>query len=77
MYEGPNAVPEATVLPLVGDRIDNDVVPSAAAGMRAVWIRRGPWGYLHRDETGAAVLEVRNLDELVERIAHAWPGETS
>ena len=61
----------------VGDRIDNDVVPSAAAGMRAVWIRRGPWGYLHRDETGAAVLEVRNLDELVERIAHAWPGEAS
>ena len=28
----------------VGDRIDNDVLPAAAAGMRAVWIRRGPWG---------------------------------
>ncbi len=31
----------------VGDRVDNDVRPSAAAGMRAVWIRRGPWGLLH------------------------------
>ena len=28
----------------VGDRVDNDVVPSSAAGMRAVWLRRGPWG---------------------------------
>jgi HAD superfamily hydrolase (TIGR01549 family) len=28
----------------VGDRIDNDVLPAAAAGMESVWIRRGPWG---------------------------------
>jgi HAD superfamily hydrolase (TIGR01549 family) len=57
----------------VGDRIDNDVLPSAAAGMRPVWIRRGPWGYLQRDELGSAVLEVRSLDELAERIDEAWP----
>ena len=30
----------------VGDRIDNDVAPAAAAGMTAVFIKRGPWGYL-------------------------------
>ena len=36
----------------VGDRVDNDVRPSAAAGMRAVWIRRGPWGLLHTDRDG-------------------------
>ena len=56
----------------VGDRVDNDVRPSAAAGMRAVWIRRGPWGYLHEDRSGAAALVVRSLDELVERIEEAW-----
>ena len=56
----------------VGDRVDNDVRPSAVAGMRAVWIRRGPWGYLHEDTTGAAHLVVRTLDELVERVAEAW-----
>lgn len=56
----------------VGDRIDNDVVPSAAAGMRAVWIRRGPWGLLHEDSDGAAHLVVSSLDELVERIDDAW-----
>ena len=39
----------------VGDRVDNDVRrPSAAAGMRAVWLRRGPWGLLHEDRDGIA-----------------------
>jgi HAD superfamily hydrolase (TIGR01662 family) len=56
----------------VGDRVDNDVVPAAAAGMRAVWIRRGPWGLLHEDRDGVAHLVVRSLDELVERIGEAW-----
>lgn len=47
----------------VGDRVDNDVVPAAAAGMVAVHIRRGPWGYL---QSGAelAALRIRSLDEL-------------
>jgi HAD superfamily hydrolase (TIGR01509 family) len=31
----------------VGDRVDNDVLPARAAGMRAVHLRRGPWGHLH------------------------------
>ena len=31
----------------VGDRVDNDIMPALAAGMVAVHIRRGPWGYLH------------------------------
>ena len=30
----------------VGDRLDNDVFPAQAAGMLAVFIRRGPWGYI-------------------------------
>jgi FMN phosphatase YigB (HAD superfamily) len=47
----------------VGDRIDNDVAPAAAAGMLPVHIRRGPWGYL---QNGAAPNHVRisSLDEL-------------
>ena len=31
----------------VGDRVDNDVLPALRAGMVAVHLRRGPWGYLH------------------------------
>ena len=30
----------------VGDRLDNDVRPSAAAGLRPVYLRRGPWGVI-------------------------------
>lgn len=33
----------------VGDRVDNDVLPAHAAGMKPVLIRRGPWGYLHAE----------------------------
>lgn len=29
---------------LVGDRLDNDVLPAIEYGMQAVHIRRGPWG---------------------------------
>lgn len=55
----------------VGDRPDNDVRPAAAAGMRAVWLRRGPWGVIAR-EAPEAHLVVRSLTELVERIDAAW-----
>jgi len=30
----------------VGDRLDNDVRPARAAGMVAVWVRRGPWAWI-------------------------------
>jgi HAD superfamily hydrolase (TIGR01662 family) len=57
----------------VGDRIDNDVRPASAAGMRAVWIRRGPWGVIQRAGDGPQpALTVDSLDELVERIGDAW-----
>jgi FMN phosphatase YigB (HAD superfamily) len=31
----------------VGDRVDNDVVPAADAGLVTVFLRRGPWGEVH------------------------------
>jgi HAD superfamily hydrolase (TIGR01509 family) len=46
----------------VGDRVDNDVVPALAAGMVAVHVRRGPWGYLH--ESPATALRIDSLAEL-------------
>ena len=66
--------PDPSSVAYVGDRVDNDVRPSHAAGMRAVWIRRGPWGYLHEDTDGVADLVVWSLDELVERIDEVWLG---
>ena len=58
----------------VGDRIDNDVLPAAAAGLRAVWIRRGPWAHLQQLPPDASpALVVDSLDELAARIGEAWP----
>jgi HAD superfamily hydrolase (TIGR01509 family) len=50
----------------VGDRVDNDVEPALAAGMAAVHVRRGPWGYLH--EPPREAIEIRSLDELEEAL---------
>ncbi|QBS44921.1 HAD family hydrolase [Nocardia sp. CS682] len=51
----------------VGDRIDNDVAPAKAAGMRTAYIQRGPWGWIHRDKPEVAELsdwKIRDLNEL-------------
>lgn len=50
----------------VGDRLDNDVLPARAAGMRTAFIRRGPWGHIHalKDEAALADLRVDSLQEL-------------
>jgi FMN phosphatase YigB (HAD superfamily) len=50
----------------VGDRVDNDVTPALAAGMVAVHIRRGPWGYLH--EPPREAIRIGSLDELPEAL---------
>ncbi len=52
----------------VGDRVDNDVRPAAAAGMVAVHLRRGPWGLL-QEAAGEAAFVVDSLDGLAERLA--------
>lgn len=50
----------------VGDRLDNDVVPARAVGMRTAFLRRGPWGYIHAQLPQAALadVQVNSLDEL-------------
>jgi FMN phosphatase YigB (HAD superfamily) len=50
----------------VGDRIDNDVVPAAEAGLLAVFIRRGLWGFLQADrpEAAKAAIRIDSLDAL-------------
>ena len=48
---------EPARLAYVGDRVDNDIVPARRAGMRAVLVRRGPWGHLHAAWPEAAEAE--------------------
>ena len=75
-------------LPTMGARylpqsVDNDVLPSIVAGMRSVWIKRGPWGYIERMPEGVApalvvgdglVVDYATLDQRIEaEIATAEP----
>ena len=65
--------PEPASVAYVGDRIDNDVLPSIAAGMRAVWLRRGPWGVIQRLPSGARpALVADTLEEVCARIEEAF-----
>ena len=56
----------------VGDRLDNDLRPAKAAGMRTAFIRRGPWGYIqerHPDLPSAADWRLTTLTELPPIVA--------
>ena len=64
--------PDPASVAYVGDRLDNDVFPAAAAGMRPVWIRRGPWAAITSDTPPDGTLVVGSLSELIERIGEAW-----
>jgi HAD superfamily hydrolase (TIGR01509 family) len=64
--------PDPSSVLYVGDRVDNDVLPALAAGMRVCWVRRGPWGQLHDLPDGVEVdLALEGLGELPELLA-AW-----
>jgi FMN phosphatase YigB (HAD superfamily) len=49
----------------VGDRIDNDVAPALAAGLRAVRIRRGAHAHI---ESPPGTLTIGSLNELAEAL---------
>jgi HAD superfamily hydrolase (TIGR01549 family) len=53
-------------LAYVGDRVDNDVAPSTAAGMIAILVRRGLWAEVleGRPEQGLAHAVIDSLDAL-------------
>jgi HAD superfamily hydrolase (TIGR01662 family) len=57
---------EAGEVAYVGDRVDNDVLPAASAGLVAVHVRRGPWGRLQPSPPEAALV----LDDLAS-LPHA------
>lgn len=61
--------PEPADVWYVGDRPDNDLAPAAAAGLRTVWLRRGPWALLLPVPEGLRPdLEVSDLDTLVDAL---------
>jgi HAD superfamily hydrolase (TIGR01549 family) len=65
--------PDPARVAYVGDRIDNDVRPSIAAGMRSAWLRRGPWGVIGEDPPAETALVVDSLSELADRAGELFP----
>lgn len=57
---------EADRIVLVGDRLDNDVIPAIDYGLHAVHIRRGPWGVLQArwPESGQVRWKIDRLGQL-------------
>ena len=65
---------DAGEIAYVGDRVDNDVRPAAAAGMVAVFIRRGPWGWIQAGvsdppEASIVIASLAELPEALRRMA--------
>jgi HAD superfamily hydrolase (TIGR01549 family) len=56
----------------VGDRLDNDILPAAAAGMHTALIRRGPWAHIqwnNHDAVTAPTFRITGLAELPALVA--------
>lgn len=60
-------VPPAATL-YVGDRLDNDIIPAAAAGFRTALIRRGPWAYV-QPASDVPTIHIDSLLELPAAVA--------
>ena len=55
----------------VGDRLDNDIHPAMKMGLRAIWIRRGPWGRITHCARVPMVLD--NLTDLQRHLVRQSP----
>src|SRR5262249_42726218 len=64
--------PPAEIL-YVGDRLDNDLRPAAAAGLHTAFVKRGPWGYIAY-QPGTANLELDSLADLPGELKNYRPG---
>ncbi|QDZ15280.1 HAD family hydrolase [Humibacter ginsenosidimutans] len=67
------AAPDRTVY--VGDQLRNDVLAPQRAGLLSVRIRRGPWGFIERDDAAerGCLAVITTLLELPEAVGAVPP----
>jgi len=60
----------ASAIAYVGDRPDNDVAAAKRSGLTSIFIKRGPWAWLHAaaPEAAMADLQVDDLDQLARHL---------
>jgi HAD superfamily hydrolase (TIGR01549 family) len=59
-----NCIPEQSVM--IGDRIDNDIIPAKAIGMKTIWIKQGFGKYWNiSNENERADYEVDSLEKIL------------
>jgi HAD superfamily hydrolase (TIGR01509 family) len=65
------AVPDSCIM--IGDRLDNDIVPAKSLGMRTIWVKRGPYRILAprtpEEIPDALVANVAALPETIAALA--------
>ena len=59
---------------MIGDRLDNDIIPARMIGMKAVWIRQGIYSVLEprvpKEIPEAIVTQVGDIPNAVETIVN-------
>ena len=56
---------------MVGDRLDNDIVPANEIGMYTIWIKQGNWKDAYpREDLEQPDITVESLSELCEKVIH-------
>jgi 8-oxo-dGTP diphosphatase len=59
-----NCIPERSVM--IGDRVDNDIIPAKEIGMKTIWIKQGFGKYWNiSNENERADYEVDSLEEIL------------
>lgn len=55
---------------MIGDRIDNDIVPARKLGMKTIWIRQGFSKLYQKKQEDEFDISVDSLDELLRALIH-------
>lgn len=67
-------VPAETAV-MIGDRLDNDIIPAKMLGMRSILVKQGEYAILEprtpKEIPNATVTEITQVPEAIERIAEA------
>lgn len=66
-------VTEPDLITYVGDRVDNDILPAIGHGLRAIHLRRGPWGIIGPQDDGTATAVADSLGQVVQLVSEDQP----